>query len=295
MFPIKREVSGEVAYIPYRNQDQLPLFDTTANTLTYDQLFLYNRFSGIDRINDANQVALGFTSKMIDQQVGIQKAEFGIGQIVYFRDRDVTLCSADNADTCPPGTTDYPANSNNTYNRSPIAALFNYNVDTNWSATANTIWNPNGNQLDNQNVGVYYQPPGTTKALNFGYNFVRGGDPFLDASQTSYSSNLSSTDASFNWPIFRDWSSVGRWTQNWNHHHFQNLLFGLQYDSCCWAIRFVAGRVFAGLNSNNTFQYNTQFFVQFALKGLGNVGNGDPGQLLGPRLSGYQTNFGRDF
>ena len=49
-------------YIPYRNQTDLPVFDTTVNTLTYDQLFMYNRFSGIDRINDANQVALGLTN-----------------------------------------------------------------------------------------------------------------------------------------------------------------------------------------------------------------------------------------
>jgi LPS-assembly protein len=46
-------------YIPYKNQSDFPVFDTTVSTLTYDQLFMYNRFSGIDRINDANQVALG--------------------------------------------------------------------------------------------------------------------------------------------------------------------------------------------------------------------------------------------
>jgi LPS-assembly protein len=86
---------------------------------------------------------------------------------------------------------------------------------------------------------------------------------------------------------------VGRWTQNWNHHHFQNLLYGLQYDSCCWAVRIVGGRVFTGLGPSNTFQYNTQFYIQVALKGLGNIGKGgDPSQLLG---GVYQTNFGRDF
>lgn len=36
-------------YIPYRDQSDIPIFDTTVNTLTYDQIFNYNRFTGIDR------------------------------------------------------------------------------------------------------------------------------------------------------------------------------------------------------------------------------------------------------
>ena len=79
-------------YIPYRNQNQLPVFDTTVNTLTYDQLFMYNRFSGIDRINDANQVTAGITSRFIDQDTGTEKIRVAAGQILYFEHRRVTLC-----------------------------------------------------------------------------------------------------------------------------------------------------------------------------------------------------------
>ncbi len=47
-------------------------------------------------------------------------------------------------------------------------------------------------------------------------------------------SNLSQTDLSFGWPVASQWSAVGRGTQNWGNHHFVNLLYGLQYDTCCW-------------------------------------------------------------
>lgn len=279
-------------YIPYRNQNELPIFDTTVNTLTYDQLFTYNRFSGLDRINDANQIAVGITSRLIDGKDGTEKVKAALGQIVYFKNRRVTLCTA-NDPLCPPGTNDYPGNKTNRANRSPLTGTFNYAVSPDWSVLANSIWNPQNYKLDNQSVALHYQPTGTQKILNLGYNFVRGGDAFPTDPPESLASNLSSTDFSFSWPLFRDWSSVGRWTQNWNHHHFQNLLYGLQYDSCCWAIRMVAGRVFTGLSPGNTFQYNTQFYVQVALKGLGNIGKGgDPSLLLG---GVYQNNLGRDF
>ncbi len=73
--------------MPYRNQSEIPLFDTTENTLNYDELFTYNRFSGLDRIGDANQISLGITTRMIDQFSGYEKAHLGFGQIVYFENR----------------------------------------------------------------------------------------------------------------------------------------------------------------------------------------------------------------
>lgn len=284
-------------YIPFKDQRQIPVFDTTVNTLTYDQLFMYNRFSGIDRINDANQIAYGLTSRFIDYETGTEKVKAAIGQILYFKERKVTLCNNPNDPLCQPAITDFPSNPDNKRSLSPLSALLRYSVNPDWSATADSIWNPQTKTLDNQSVGIHFQPPATQKIINLGYNYVRNGDPLPTDQPDSGASNLSSTDLSFNWPILRDWSVMGRWTQNWNHHHFQNLLYGLQYDSCCWAIRFVAGRAFTGLNPSNTFQYNTQFYIQFALKGLGTIPihGGDPSQLLNANISGIQNNFGRDF
>lgn len=288
-------------YVPYRNQNEIPVFDTTVNTLTYDQLFTYNRFSGLDRIGDANQISAGVTTRFINQTTGFEKIRFGIGQIFYFQNRLVTLCSETtcaNVPSCTSATcTDTPDNPDNRTSRSPIAAMLNYYLNPNWSALANTIWDQQHNQLDNQTVTLHYQPVGTQKIINVGYSYVRQGDILPGNPLNSSENNLSQTDFSFSWPVFRfyQWSMVGRWTQNWNHEHFQNLLYGLQYDSCCWAVRFVAGRAFVNLNPNNTPQYNTEFFVQFALKGLGNVGSSDPSQRLSSSIMGYQSTFGRDF
>jgi LPS-assembly protein len=281
-------------YVPYKNQDEIPLFDTTLNTLTYDELFMYNRFSGLDRIGDANQITYGVESRLIEGQSGYEKLRAGIGQILYFRERKVTLCTVTTAGTLTFPCTDTSLNPENTFNKSPLSGTLTYNLNPRWSLAGNSIWDVQQNEFNNQTITLHYQPE-VRKIVNLGYSFVRNGDQQINDLLDSPASNLSQTDLSFAWPLARDWSMVGRWTQNWNHHRFQNLLYGLQYDSCCWAVRFVTGRAFANLNPTNTYQYNTEFFIQFALKGLGNFGNADPSQFLSSSISGYQSNFGQDY
>lgn len=271
-------------YIPFRNQIDIPLFDTTLNTLTYDQLFNYNRFTSIDRIGDANQLSVGITSRFIDQESGLEKIRLGIGDIVYFANRRVTLCTK--GAVCP----DEPANS---WRLSPISALLNYNVNTQWGLNANAIWNPISKQLDNSTVGIHYQPD-DLRILNLSYSYVHNGNFFATPGVVTRNSenNLQLTDFSFSWPIFHNVTTVGRWTEDWHTNHFQNLLFGLQYDTCCWAARLVGGRSFTNmLAKNNSPQYTSEAYIQFALKGLGNIGSGNPGSLLST-VAGYRTPFG---
>lgn len=275
-------------YIPYRNQMSIPIFDTTVNTLTYDQLFNYNRFSGIDRIGDANQVGVGVTTRLIDQNSGLEKIRLGVGEILYFTNRRVTFC---NDNSC----TDNPQNPSNHWRLSPISGLLNYNVNPSWSMSANAIWNPISKQLGNSTINLHYKPD-EQRILNLGYGFARNGDVLNGINVNSSQNNLKLTDFSFSWPVISDISAVGRWSQNWNQQHLQNLLYGLQYDTCCWAVRFVGGRALTNLDptENNKPQYNSEFYIQVALKGLGNIGSGNPSGLLSS-ITGYNTQFGQEF
>lgn len=278
-------------YVPYRNQTDIPIFDTNLNTLTYEQLFTYNRFSGLDRIGDANQISVGLTTRFIDQQSGYEKVSAGIGQIFYFEQRRVTMCS-DIVKDCN-DIEDLPENTNS---RSPLSGVMTYNLTPHWSASANVIWDSQAQELNNQTVTLQYARD-AQHVVSLSYSYVRDGDPqkVIDTAESNNATNnLSQTDLTFTWPLTRDWSTVGRWTENWNRTSFQNLLYGLQYDSCCWAVRVVAGRTFTNITQNNKYQYNTEFYIQFALKGLGNFGTGNPGQVLNSAITN-QTNFGQDF
>ncbi|HLB58376.1 MAG TPA: LPS-assembly protein LptD, partial [Gammaproteobacteria bacterium] len=158
-------------YVPYRNQNNIPIFDTTVNTLNYDQLFMYNRFSGLDRIADANQISAGVTTRFIDQQSGLEKVRAGLGQIFYFKNRRVTLCY--DPVICNP----LPVLAENRRNRSPLSGMLTYNLNPNWSATATTIWNSYTDQLDNQTVTLQYERD-PKRVINVAYSFVRNGDTF---------------------------------------------------------------------------------------------------------------------
>ncbi|MBY0378369.1 MAG: LPS assembly protein LptD, partial [Gammaproteobacteria bacterium] len=78
-------------YVPYRNQDDIPLFDTTVEPFTYDQLFRTNRFTGNDRIGDANQISYSLTSRILDPETGVEKMHVSVGEIYYFQDRKVNI------------------------------------------------------------------------------------------------------------------------------------------------------------------------------------------------------------
>lgn len=289
--PMRQTLEPQVfyTYVPYRNQSDIPIFDTTTNTLTYDQLFTYNRFSGLDRIGDANQISVGVLTRFIEDKSGNEKIRAGIGQIYYFRDRRVTLCYN--------GTIDcdtQPLPDENTERTSPLSAMLLYTLTPNWSVRDDTIWNSTQRQLDNNTLSLSYVRD-SLHLVSLSYSYVRNGDPQFDEPPDSDANNLSQTDLTFTWGLSRDWSAIGRWTQSWNQGRFQNLLYGVQYDSCCWAVRFVAGRVYTNQTVNNTYAYNTEFYLQFALKGLGNIGTGDPGQVINSTIVANKNYFGHDY
>jgi LPS-assembly protein len=271
-------------YIPYRNQVSIPIFDTTVNTLTYDQLFNYNRFSGIDRIGDANQIGVGITTRIIAKQSELEKVRLGIGDIIYFANRNVTLCNNNNC-------TDNATNHSNYQRLSPISGMLNYAVSPEWTFSANAIWNPVSKQLANSTLNFHYQLD-PTRLINMAYSYVFNGDIQSGSITNTASNNLKLTDFSMAWPLNHEFSFVGRWSEDWNLSRLQNLLSGVQYDTCCWAIRLVGGRAFTQLQ-NETPQYQNEFYIQFALKGLGNIGSGDPTGLLSS-INGYNAQFGQE-
>jgi LPS-assembly protein len=293
--PLRQTLEPKVyyTYIPYQAQNDLPIFDTTLNTLTYDQLFTYNRFSGLDRVGDANQIAIGVTTRIYDQQSGFAKGQASIGQIVYFKDRQVTLCSYQNPYF--PCTSSVEDNPDNRVNHSPLSGVLSYALSPDWNITSNTIWNSTSNQLNNEALTLGYADA-MKHTASLSYSYVRTDtDPVTGAPTGGGNNSLSVTDFTTSWAMTRDWTTIARWTQNWNPSHFQNMFYGLQYDSCCWAVRFMAGRAFTNVTLDNTYQYNTQFYVQFALKGLGNIGTGNPSAVISSVVGANQNTFGQDF
>lgn len=273
-------------YVPYKNQNSIPVFDSAVIPFTYNQLFATNRFSGYDRLGDANQVSLALSTRIMDQETGNEHFHAGIGEIYYFKNRRVTICNI-------PGCTDYYTGlgaTSDTETVSPLTAWLSYYILPGWSVNGDVAWDLSKGQADTANFYFQYNPSPHI-LFNFGYNFLRNGDIIQNLPVFSSQNNLSQASASFTLPITTEWSTVGLSNYDFGQNHVQSYLLGVQYDSCCWAFRVLGGRTFTALNQNGSPMYSTSINVQWVLKGLANIDPNSVGTKLAEQIPGYQDPF----
>lgn len=279
-------------YAPYVNQTEVPNFDSGYNIFTYDQLFRTNRFSGIDRVGDANQVSLAMMSRFLDADSGTEAFHWGIGQTYYFEDRQVQLMQLTDPDAVyedNPDTTAGYMSPTDSY--SPIASQIAYYLTPHWSLVGDGAWDPNTSETNNATVNLHYQP-GVNQIINVGYSFLVNGDQVGITDAETQDANLNQMSLAYAWPFTpnHQWSSFGSWTQNISHNYPMNYSLGIQYEDCCWAIRLLGGKIYDSLDENNDPVYNNSIYLQILLKGVGNVANTSPAIIMNT-VPGYQDIF----
>ena len=265
-------------YVPHDNQVNIPVFDTTLPVFTTDQLIRPNRFAGIDRIGDANQIATILTTRINNQETGEEKLRFALGQVFQLRDHTVCLTTECIEDPTADDTL------------SPLVADLAYHWNNQWSGTASIAWNLEDKRNNNSSVALHYQGD-NDHIINIGYHFIRNGDIQPKVNSVSDINNLDRIDLNTVWPISKHWHVIGDWHYNIAQKRTQTYLYGLQYGSCCWSMRLVVNRNWVALQSNNQAEYDTTVYLQFLLKGLGNLGFNNPSDLLEERVNGYVDNF----
>ena len=260
-------------YIPYQNQDDLPNYDTVLLPFSFEQLFALNHFTGIDRIDNANQISLGFTSQLLGNTDNFQILTANLGVAYYFDTSKVCLTAG-----C--------AQPNRHW--SPLTADLAYYLTQHWSMNGSIAWDPNIQLTNNGQAGISYHRD-ENHSINLSYLFVHGNGasiaPGLLTEPTNvYSSNTSELVLSFTWPLTKKWSTVGSWSYNVVYNRNDNYFLGIQYDTCCWALRTVVQRAYIGstVNDNGNIRnhYDNTYFFQLQLKGLVDLGTVNVSQLL---------------
>lgn len=253
-------------YTPYRDQSQLPSFDTANTTFSFQQLFRESRFSGGDRLDDANQLSLGLTSRVITPDSGEEVVRASIGQILYFRDRKVRL------DPSQPIGTDKTSG--------PVAQLA-APIGRGWSSTADVVWTPDLNHTSQFSASFNYLPETRDRVANIGYNYRRE-DPSLGQEA------LRQAHLSFVQPIGPSWQFIGLLQYDLRGHEAQEAVGGLQYEACCWKLRLFDRRFLADPDdiSPGARRERRAFFLEVELKGLAGLSSGIRG-LLGNNIFGY--------
>ena len=246
--------------VPFADQTDIPVFDSSAFDFNISQLFRDNRFSGADRVADANQLSVALTTRMINGRDGSERFRASIGQIQYFDDRRVSL---------PPSTTIATRDS------SDLVGEVSATLGKGWLGKGSIQWNPDEESNVRSALSIGYRS-GPNKIMNVTHRVVNNEANQLRSEQI---------DLSALWTLGDSWRIASRWNYALDADQSIESLLGLEYDSCCWAIRFAARRYIA----DNGDDHDSSLYFQLVLKGLAPVGQ-NYGALLENAILGYRDN-----
>ena len=240
-------------YIPYRNQDAIPIFDTALADFNYAQLFTENRFVGGDRFGDANQLTVAVTSRILRAN-GQEALRATLGQRYHFADERVGLT---------------PTSPLRTANDSDVLASLGGRVGRAWTFDTTAQYNRYEQRAERLSASASYRPE-PTKVLNASYRFQRDV--------------LKQIDVSAQWPIAAGWYGVGRYNYSIQDKQLLEGLAGFEYNAGCWVFRAVALRVQAALQVATT-----AFVFQLEFNGIGAIGTDEAVDILKRAVPGYSV------
>ncbi len=247
--------------IPFRDQSQIPVFDSALADVNYSRIYTENVFSGGDRINNANQLTVGIRSRLLSDN-GDERLRFNLGQRLLIGQQRVSLNSTVPNSQTGPGTTTTPS----VDTTSDIIAGISSRIIPKVLAEAGLEYRPSSNTVQRSEAGLHYQPePG--KVLNLSYSFIRN--------------SIKETDISAQWPLGGGWYGVGRFNYSLRDSTTLEGLLGFEYNSCCWTMRLVVHRL-----TTATSVETTGVFFQLELNGLSKLGS-NPLTVLSRAIPGY--------
>jgi LPS-assembly protein len=253
---------------PYKDQSLFPNFDTGRAGFNYAQLFSENRYVGLDRVSDANQLTAAVVSRFI-QTDGAERLRLAFGQRIYFDEPRVRL----------PGEPVHQS-------RSDVLLAASGRISETWTFDSGVQYDATGSNLYSSNLSTQWRPA-PMKVLNAEYRYQRG--------------SFRNVDLSGQWPLSSRWYGVGRVSYALRSYSVGSLepgkgkllesLIGLEYKADCWVFRFGAQRFVTAAQTTST-----PIFFQLELNGLSRLGSGNPLEAFNKAVPGYQqltTNVGR--
>ncbi|XOV80857.1 MAG: LPS-assembly protein LptD [Aestuariibacter sp.] len=256
------EPKVQYLYTSFDDQSKIGFYDTARLRSDFDGLFRGQEFTGLDRISDKNQLTLGVTSRIIDEN-NQEQFRVSLGQIFYFDDNRVVEASK-------------------TDNRSAIAAELDWNITSRWFAHGEIAVAAGNEKVERSNTSVEYRIS-TNKLVQLSHRYVR------DLS----GERVDQVGITASWDIAKNWQWVGRYYRDLDLHRTTESYTGVQYESCCWSLQLVWQRHlsnrFDALGNQSINEYESGIGLKFAFKGMGQ--KQDSRTLLNDGLYGYRRPY----
>ncbi|KXJ53144.1 MAG: LPS biosynthesis protein [Colwellia sp. Phe_37] len=256
-------------YIPEKDQNNIGIYDTTNLQDDYNGLFRDRRFSGIDRIAQANQISWGVTSRILTEENN-EVLRFSLGRIVYFNESNFNS-----------------SEQNTVVDKSALAADIFLHLSRNWQFSSDIQYNTDLSVTNKSQTSLdYLFSNNQTIQLNHRYTRDVSGESL---EQMSLATNVK---------IANRWQFVGRFTQDLKGKRSIESYAGLEYSSCCWGIRFtyhrnINSKIDDALNINeNRDAFDSSFNIQFVYNGINsNKSSNSVGDMFNSSIFGYKRPY----
>jgi len=247
-------------YTPYREQANLPVFDTAATTSGLSQLFSDNAYSGHDRVADQNQFTLAITSRFLSNQTGEEKLSATVAQRHYVDSQRVTV----------------PGETGRTDRASDVLGEVALRYSRHLKGALSAQYTPKFSRWQAGAASLAYRPrPGHSYSASYRYQ----------------KDTFDSIDTAFQAPVARNWYAVGRLNYSLQQNSVLNPgqdpgvvegLIGAEYDGGCWV-----GRIVVQQFATSATRKTNQVFFQIELNGIGRLGT-DPLSALKSSVPNYR-------
>jgi LPS-assembly protein len=244
--------------VPFRDQSDLPVFDTIEPDFNLVQLFRKSQFIGPDRITDTDQLSFGLTTRFIDPVTGRERLTATIGQTRYRSTQAVAL----------------PGRAPNDANASDYVAELGVGLRDAWNLSVGYQWNTVTESTARAETRFEYRPQ-ADRLFGIGYRHRSG---FLEQG-----------DVSLVWPITQRWRAISRYSYSFLDSAPLEQFLGWEYESCCWRVRMVGRRYV----SRRTGEFDSGISIQLELRGLSQRVT-SPEELLDRGILGYRSIGGRN-
>lgn len=256
-------------YTPWREQNDLPNYDSGQNDFNFTSIYSDNAFNGEDRIANNNLLTLGLQSRLINPQDGGELLRLAYAQRLRYTDQRIVL----------------PGGAPDTARFSDMLFGAQVQLDPSWSADGIVQYNPKTAQSERNTLGLRYHP-GPYRSVSAAYRYQRGQSKLLDIG--------------WQWPLgggavaarpqmpgqglgSRRWYSVGRVNYSLPERKIIDSLIGFEYDGGCWI-----GRVALERKSNTASQSGKKILFQLEFVGFSKIG-ASPLKSLQENVPRYQS------
>jgi Organic solvent tolerance protein OstA len=278
------EPRAQYLYVPYRDQSNIYNYDSSLLQSDYSGLFRDRTYGGLDRIASANQVTTGLTSRVYDESA-IERFNVSIGQIYYFTESrtgdDTTTWQNDDS-------TGSLVWAGDTYLR----------LTDRWGLRGGIQYDKRLDNISTSSTTLEYRrDQDRLVQLSYRYaspEYIQATLPSNYSTSEQYKNGISQVGGVASWPIADRWSVVGAYYFDTNSHKPADQMLGVQYNSCCYAIRVGYERKLNGWDSEGAKDhavYDNVIGFNIELRGLSsNYGLGTQ-QMLRSNILPYQNSL----